>query len=578
MLIRRLVLLFVLCHAGFAYADPVDEVIQAEMKKRQIPGLSLAIIEGGKIVKIKGYGVTEKDGTVPVTTATLFQAGSVSKPVAALGALHLVEKGKLSLDEDVNTKLLTWKVPENAFTADKKVSLRGLLSHTAGLTVHGFPGYPVDGKLPSVPQVLNGETPANTAPVRVDIVPGTNWRYSGGGYTVMQLLLADVSSKSFPDYMQNAVLAPLGMRDSSYLQPPPAKHAALAASGHYADRSAVKGRWHIYPEMAAAGLWTNAGDLSRFAIALQRSLAGTSNPVISSRLTREMLTLQKGEFGLGLGLKGEGKALQFSHGGRDAGFDTRLLAFAETGQGAVILINANDNSGMMERIYTVISNEYRWPNAKPVPPVPPTQAKPDQAMLDNLAGRYEMANNNMLALVSDKGMLMSMSDGLPDKSFVPVGPLAFRSLSFDWTLTFQADDKGVVTGFVLVNNGKERKVPRIAPLMQSLAPKADPEPARTRRVGEAVKAAAAGGAAAADSQLLAAGMKGQSGQGIKELAGIRSLSYLGEQDLGARAIERHGSKVDKVLLYKADNPGGLAYLMIFLDPEGLMADQDQVGI
>jgi CubicO group peptidase (beta-lactamase class C family) len=573
--VRRIVLLLALCHAGFAHADKVDDVIQAEMKKRQIPGLSLAIIEGGKIAKVKGYGVTEKAGTNPVTPATLFQAGSVSKPVAAFGALQLVEKGKVSLDEDVNTKLLSWKVPDNAFTADKKVTLRGLLSHTAGLTVHGFPGYAVGDKLPSVAQVLNGEAPANTAPVRVDIVPGSNVRYSGGGYTVMQLLLSDVSGKAFPDYMQDTVLGPLGMRDSSYQQPPSAKHAALTASGYYGDRSAVKGRWHIYPEMAAAGLWTTAADLSRFAIGVQQSLAGASNPVISAKMTREMLTVQKGSAGLGLWMNGEGKALQFGHGGRDEGFDTRLVAFAESGQGAVVMINANDNSGMMDRIMAAISNEYHWPDAKPALAAVQQQVQVEKVVLDSIAGRYELSNNNMLTLVADQGQLMSLSDGMPDEVFVAVGPLAFSSVSSGQTATFQLDGQGAVTGFVLTRDGRERKVPRIAPLMPSQ--KADPEPDRTRRVSEAVKAAAAGGACAAESKLIAAGMKGQAGgRGIKELSGIRSLAYLGEQDLAGRAIERHGSQIGKVLLYKVDNPGGRAYLMIFLDKDGLVADQDLV--
>lgn len=576
MLIRRTVLLIALCNFGLAHADKIDDVIQAEMQKRQIPGLSLAIIDGGKIVKLKGYGVTEKDGKVAVTEATLFQAGSVSKPVAALGALHLVEQGKLTLDEDVNGKLVTWKVPENTFTADKKVTLRGLLSHSAGLTVHGFPGYAVDGKIPTVPQILNGEAPANTGPVRVDIVPGSAMRYSGGGYTVMQQLLVDVSGKPFPQYMQDAVLNPFGMRDSSYVQPPTAARAKLSASGHSSNRGIVRGRWHLYPEMAAAGLWTNAADLSRFAIAVQQSLAGKSNPVISAKLTRDMLTDQKGGFGLGLVLSGEGQALQFSHGGRDAGFDTMFQAFAETGQGAVVMINANDNSRMMSRIMTAIANEYRWPNAKPVVAIAPPHAKPDQAIIDGLAGRYEVSNNNMVALVSEAGMLISMSDGLPDEQFVPVGPLTFRSANE--TLAFQADEKGVVTGFVMSKDGRERKVPRIAPLMKPLALKADPDPARTRRVKAAIEAAAAGGAAGAESRFIAAPRKVHLGSGLKELAGVRSLAYLGEQDVGGRAIERHGSKIDKVLLYKADNPGGNAYLMIFLDPDGLLADHDLVDI
>src|SRR5207302_11009060 len=153
---------------------PVSLGIEKLMKLYNVPGLSVAVIEDYKIAWTKSYGVTEPGGTTPVTAKTLFQAGSISKPVAAAGMLALVQKGKLSLDENVNEKLKTWKVPENEFTREQKVTLRRLASHTAGLTVHGFPGYDVDEKVPSLVQILNGEKPtANTPEIRVDFVPGT---------------------------------------------------------------------------------------------------------------------------------------------------------------------------------------------------------------------------------------------------------------------------------------------------------------------------------------------------------------------------------------------------------------------
>ena len=212
-------------------ADQVDDVISAQMKERNITGLSLAIIDGGKIVKEQGYGFTDKGRKAPVTSSTLFQAGSVSKPVAALGALHLVDKGALSLDEDVNTKLRTWTVPQNKFTDAHKVTLRLILSHTAGMTVHGFPGYVVGKPMPTLTQMLNGEKPANTAAIRVNQIPGSQWRYSGGGYQVMQQLLVDVTKKPFPQFMDEAVLRPFGMASSTYSQPLPEGMAARAAKG-----------------------------------------------------------------------------------------------------------------------------------------------------------------------------------------------------------------------------------------------------------------------------------------------------------------------------------------------------------
>ncbi len=341
-------------------ADQVDKVVAVEMREHHIPGLSLAIIDGGKIVKAQGYGFADQVGKTPVTTSTLFQAGSVSKSVAAVGALRLVEQGRLSLDEDVNGRLRSWKVPENEFTKDKKVTLRRILSHTSGFTVHGFPGYAANTPLPSLTQVLDGAKPANTPAIRVELEPGGKWQYSGGGYTVMQQLLIDVTGRPFPEFMQATVLKPCGMNESTYEQPLPEKLRSATAAGHRTDGSEVAGRWHVYPEMAAAGLWTTPSDLARFAISIQQSLAGKPDAVLSQAMARRMLVNQRNNDGLGVFLGGNGKTLRFFHDGRDAGFDASMNAYAETGQGAVIMINANNDSSAVLRVMFAIGKEYRW--------------------------------------------------------------------------------------------------------------------------------------------------------------------------------------------------------------------------
>ena len=233
---------------------PLRLDLQKLMQLYKVPGLSIAVIDNFQIVWTKAYGVIEGGSATPVTSRTLFQAGSISKPVAATGALYLVEQGKLSLDENVNQKLKTWKVPENEFTKNEKVTLRRLMSHSAGLTVHGFPGYDVNDPMPTLVQIFNGETPANTGSIRVDLVPGTQVRYSGGGVTIEQQLMMDVTGKPFPALMREIVLDKIGMTDSSYEQPLRPAQAAMTASGTYPDGKVVHGRWHIYPEMAAAGL------------------------------------------------------------------------------------------------------------------------------------------------------------------------------------------------------------------------------------------------------------------------------------------------------------------------------------
>lgn len=573
MRLHAVAIAFSLLVASGAHADQLDDTIKAEMAMRQIPGLSLAVIDNGKIVKAQGYGVTEKGGKTPVTTSTLFQAGSVSKPVAALGALHLVEQGKLTLDDDVNAKLATWKVPDNALTAENKVTLRRLLSHSAGLTVHGFPGYAVGAPVPTVVQVLNGEPPANTAPVRVDIAPGSQLRYSGGGFTVMQQLVVDVSGQPFADYMRDAVLEPLGMHDSSYQQPPSAERARLNASGHLGDRSVVAGRWHVYPEMAAAGLWTNASDLARFAIGMQRSLAGTSNPVISADMTQQMLTAQKENAGLGIFLEGSGAGQRYLHGGRDEGFDT-LLIFSRNGQGAVIMINVNDNSRMMARLVAAISGAYHWPGADDEAAPKRVAIKVDPGTLRRYAGRYELGNNWMGTFDVRDGGLLSISDRLPDEVFVPTGAHRFSSASRNYELLFILDGQGEVTDVQVTDKGKSSKAPRLAPLMHTLKARRDPDPARTKKLQALMADAAQGGSAFSASPFATNGVKKDFGTNpIGELAHIQSLTFLHEQAVAG--IERHGGKVARVLAYRADGKPE-RNLLVYLTADGRFTDYDVV--
>jgi CubicO group peptidase (beta-lactamase class C family)/predicted transcriptional regulator YdeE len=329
------------------------------MKTFNVPGVSIAVIENYKIVEAKGYGVIAPGSSTPVTTKTLFQAGSISKPVAATGALSLVEQGKLSLDDDVNNKLTTWKVPQNEFTQTEKVTLRRLMSHTAGLTVHGFPGYDVDAPVPSITQVLNGEKPANTEPIRVDIVPGTKSRYSGGGVTIEQLMMMDVTGKQFPALMRDLVLDKVGMTDSSYEQPLPPARAAMTAGGAYGDGKPVHGKWHVYPEMAAAGLWTTPTDLAKFAIEIALSKQGKANHILSQKMTQEMLTPVKDTVGLGFFMEKDNPG-QFGHNGADEGFQALLTMNADTGNGVAMMADSDNGISVMNYVLRRVAKEYAW--------------------------------------------------------------------------------------------------------------------------------------------------------------------------------------------------------------------------
>jgi CubicO group peptidase (beta-lactamase class C family) len=333
------------------------------MDALHIPGLSVAVIDNYKIVWAKGYGFTDPEGTKPVTTKTLFQAGSISKPVAAAGALWLVEHGKLSLDENVNDKLKTWKVPENEFTKTQKVTLRRLMSHSAGLTVHGFPGYAAGEPVPTLVQIFNGEKPANTAPIRVDFVPGTQFRYSGGGVTIEQQLVQDVTGKRFPDFMREVVLSKAGMTDSTYEQPLPANRVPFAATGTRDSGKPVAGKFHTYPEMAAAGLWTTPTDLAKFAIEIALSKQGKANHILSQKMTREMLTpqIKAGDDSVGLAWFIDGKEPdRFGHDGSDEGFQALLTMSADTGKGVAIMGNSDAFFNLAPHVVELVASTYGW--------------------------------------------------------------------------------------------------------------------------------------------------------------------------------------------------------------------------
>lgn len=368
---------------GGTPAIPDREVALGErMARLGTPGLSVAVVEDSATVWSKGFGVRQAGDSDPVTSETLFQAGSISKQVAALGVLRLVERGELDLNTDVNTYLRSWNVPPVG-DWQPELTLRQLLSHTAGLTVHGFPGYPAGRPLPTVPQILDGEPPANTDPVRVAIVPGTQYRYSGGGTTIVQQVLEDVTGVPFPVLMRELVLDPLGMHASTYEQPLPEPLRPRAASGHRAGGVPIPGGGHVYPEMAAAGLWSTASDLARFAIGIMRAWRGDAGAIVSREMARQMLTPILPTFApagvldafvaLGLFVNDDRDEPRFGHGGSDEGFTAQLYGWPAAGRAVAVMVNADTEDGARQLIGEVVdavATAHGWQAAPPEhPPV-----------------------------------------------------------------------------------------------------------------------------------------------------------------------------------------------------------------
>ena len=368
--------------------------LEERMEHYGVPGLSIAVIKDHKIHWAKSYGVTDKEEQKPVTSQTLFQAGSISKPVAAYGALKLVDLERIDLNEDINTYLKSWKLPDSEFTTEKKVALKHLLNHSAGLTVHGFLGYSPGLPVPSLKEVLNGTPPANSAAIFVNKIPEKSFRYSGGGYTVMQQMMIDNEGKTFPAIMKELVLQPLGMKHSTYDQPLTESQLKLAATGYLPDGSMTKGKRHTYPEMAAAGLWTTAEDLGTFAIDIQNTLKGKSEVVLSQELVTKMLTPFVEDFtGLGIFLNKKKDEIYFGHGGWDEGFSSELIAHKDKGYGVVVLTNSNHPAFISELIRSVALS-YGWDNYVPVYKKLPLNME----TLGTLSGKYKVNNDEYLEI------------------------------------------------------------------------------------------------------------------------------------------------------------------------------------
>lgn len=426
-----------------------------EMARLKVPGVSVAFYDHEKIVWTRGYGYADVAAKKRVTPETIFQVGSISKPVAALAALRLVQDGKLNLDENVNAKLRKWKVPENQFTKEQKVTLRRILSHSAGLTVHGFAGYAAGEPVPTMVQILNGEKPANSDPIRVDVVPGTIWRYSGGGYVVMQLLMTEQTGETFPVFLHNAVLGPAGMTHSTYEQPLPAALRASAAMPYRGTGAPVKGGPHTYPEMAPAGLWTTPSDLDTLAIELEKEYDGTSQKILSQAMLRQMLTRQKDDWGLGFELGKDEHALRFGHDGANEGYRNDWENYMGLRQGVAIMTNSDNGGEVADEYLRAVAKEYGWPAFRPTER---TLAKVDAAIYSRYVGTYEIREAGKLNVTEKDGKLYIQAAALGPKAMelLPESDTNFFVLMQDLTFSFEKSEKPSAT--MAIQAGTEKFV------------------------------------------------------------------------------------------------------------------------
>ena len=420
--------------------------IPERMKKYGVNGVSVAVIHNYRIEWAKGYGMADMADKRPVTENTLFQAASISKSLNSIGVLRLVEKKMISCDSDINKYLVSWKFPYDSTSHGRKITIKKLLSHTAGLSIHGFPGYGRREERPAIVQVLNGEKPSNTAPVRSVEEPGKHVIYSGGGTTILQLIVTDITGTSYEAYMQREVLDKLGMISSCYCQPPDGINPGLLATGYKTGGDEVPGKYHVYPEMAAAGLWTNPTDLCRYVIETQLAWKGESHKVLSPEMTRFRLTpiLEDAALGTFVNSRVTGSYKYFNHNGGNEGFSCTAIGCRDSGDGVVIMINS-ESWPIIEEITNSVATVYEWkdyylPEIKKIVNV-------NDTLLKKYAGKYDVRGTVSEFQQTESGPVMRIpGEKVPWKVYFTTDSDFFVRESRGMA-TFCIDGHGKVTGF-----------------------------------------------------------------------------------------------------------------------------------
>lgn len=424
--------------------------LEERMAQLNVPGLSVAVLHEGKLDWAAGYGLRDARSGAPVTSETLFQAGSISKPVAAMAAHRLAQEGLLDLDAPINSVLKSWQLPRGEFEGE--VSARQILSHMGGLAVHGFGGYASFDPAPSVLQVLDGLPPTNSEPVRRIEPQGRRPRYSGGGSTILQLALADLSGSDFTSLLSSRVLSPLKMTRSTFAQPLPVERWPDHAAGHGEDGRPIAGGFRVHPEQFAAGLWTTATDLARFAQELQNALQFDAGKVLGQQAARGMLSEAFRGMGLGVMLSEHEGERWFGHGGSNMGFKNDFQASFEGGRGVFILTNGDQGSVLAQELTRAVARVYGWPAF-----VEPGLAgvSLDEAARQRFCGRYGSEPDQVIYVTQEAGQLYLQENAAPRRLLAPLGEARFLVLGSQRRIEFEAPSEKRARGLRLASYGTQ---------------------------------------------------------------------------------------------------------------------------
>jgi len=433
--------------------------INDRMAFYHIHGLSIAVIQNYHILWTKGYGWADLIRKIPVTPQTLFQAASISKSLNGVGLLKLVQEKKLDPYADINTYLTGWKFPYDSLSKGKKISVANLLSHTGGLTVHGFPGYEQGKDRPTIEQILDGKTPANSPAVRSMYEPGLRSEYSGGGITISQLILTNITHQAYDEYMKKEVLQPMGMTSSTYAQPPSGIKPGLLATAYDRNGEEITGKYHIYPEQAAAGLWTNPTDLASYIIETQLAYEGRSSKVLDQQTTRLRLTpYLNNNAALGVFIDNLDSTAYFQHGGANEGFRCQYYGSLTKGNGVVVMVNS-DNGNIIPELINSVAKVYDF---KGLYRSRTTIAVAD-SLLEKYTGQYALTPTFIMVISKEGNQLFSQATNQPKFKKYAETPTKFTPGEFPAEIEFIKDASGKINSITVYQNGQQHEGKRITP-------------------------------------------------------------------------------------------------------------------
>lgn len=436
--------------SGGIVIDGKSYNLHERMKHYNVTGLSIAVIDNYQIVWAKGYGYADKKENREVTTNTMFEPGSISKSLNALGVLKLAQQGKLNLYQDINQYLISWKFPYDTVSKDEKITTAQLLSHTAGVSVYGFPGYERDSVIPGITEILDGKHPANTPPVRSLTEPGKEFSYSGGGILISQQLLTDITKQPYEQFMYNNVLKPLGMSNSFYNQPPTADQQKNLATGYESNGSEVSGKYFVYPEKAAAGLWTTPTDIGKYIVEMQLAYKGQSSKVLNQEMVKLHVTPYENESSaMGTFVQDRNDEKYFFHDAGNKGFRGFYIAGLTNGKGVVLFVNSEDGTVLLELLNS-IALVYDWEGfAKPEQI---TTVPINEALTSKYVGDY-ITEGTLSEVKKENDGLYYWIDGIYSKMYF-TSEKDFRNIEFPTVKSFIVDNAGEVSGFTRMYYGE----------------------------------------------------------------------------------------------------------------------------